>query len=82
MSSVVIKVVTSDHFPVQAAEYDPLLDDSVAFSRKMKKAGGDITLQVIPGMTHGFLNLVLSNNACHAASQTCLIAISKMFKDN
>ncbi|KAL5253883.1 hypothetical protein ACHWQZ_G013595 [Mnemiopsis leidyi] len=64
---------------VVAAEYDPLLDDAIAFCRNVKEAGGTVSLEVIPGMTHGFLNLVLSSKACSAAAQKCLVAVSKMF---
>ena len=66
-------------FSLQAAEYDPLLDDAIAFCRKVKEANGSVSLEIVPGMTHGFLNLVLSNQACAAAAQQCLVAVSRMF---
>ncbi|XP_063682103.1 uncharacterized protein LOC134816972 isoform X2 [Bolinopsis microptera] len=64
---------------VVSAEYDPLLDDSIAFCRKVKEAGGEVSLEIVPGMTHGFLNLVLSSKACADAGKLCLVAVSKMF---
>lgn len=38
-------------------EHDPCLDDSVMFARKLRLLGVLVTLDVLPGLPHGFLNL-------------------------
>eukprot|EP00116_Pleurobrachia_bachei_P013701 sb/3473963/ len=65
----------------KGAEYDPLLDDAVALCRKIKSCGGRVRLDVIPGMTHGFLNLVLSNATFAASAKQVLFAVKEMFGD-
>ncbi|KAJ9452394.1 hypothetical protein DIPPA_52145 [Diplonema papillatum] len=42
---------------IVAAELDPLLDDSVAFIRRLRALGHDAHLDVVDKMPHGFLNL-------------------------
>jgi len=62
-----------------AAELDPLLDDSVSFCHKLKSAGGKVKLKIVPGMTHGFLNLTLSSQLCSDASDECLKTLREIF---
>lgn len=66
---------------LKAAELDPLLDDSVSFCHKLKNAGGKVKLKVVPGMTHGFLNLTLSSQLCADASNGCLRTLQDMFME-
>jgi acetyl esterase/lipase len=35
---------------------DPCLDDCVMFAKKLRKLGVDVSLDVIDGLPHGFLN--------------------------
>ncbi|KRT83155.1 hydrolase [Oryctes borbonicus] len=44
---------------------DPCLDDCVMFGRKLKKIGHDVTLDVIDGLPHGFLNFSLVKSTKH-----------------
>lgn len=43
----------------QSLNMDPCLDDCVMFSKKLKKLGNEITLDILDGLPHGFLNLTL-----------------------
>ncbi|KAK2576142.1 hypothetical protein KPH14_007471 [Odynerus spinipes] len=40
-------------------ELDPCLDDCVMFARKLRLLGNPVTLDILPGLPHGFLNLTL-----------------------
>ena len=40
---------------IQAAEYDPLRDDSVEYARRLEAAGVPVELHVESGLVHGFL---------------------------
>uniref|UniRef100_A0A0N4ZII1 Hormone-sensitive lipase n=1 Tax=Parastrongyloides trichosuri TaxID=131310 RepID=A0A0N4ZII1_PARTI len=52
---------------------DPLLDDTVSFGRKVKKAGGQIKLvKLLDNLSHGFLNFTMVSPECKRGSDTCL----------
>lgn len=38
---------------------DPCLDDNVMFARKLKSLGNNVSLDILSGLPHGFLNLAL-----------------------
>lgn len=38
---------------------DPLVDDSVAMAKKLKVLGNSVGLNVLPGLSHGFLNMIM-----------------------
>lgn len=38
---------------------DPLVDDSVAMAKKLKGLGISVGLDVLAGLPHGFLNMIL-----------------------
>lgn len=42
---------------VLTAEYDPLVDDGLAYAERMREAGGDVTYSCYAGMIHGFFAL-------------------------
>lgn len=48
-------------FFLQSMEADPCLDDSVMFARKLRSLGVDVSLNILAGLPHGFLNLILVN---------------------
>lgn len=39
-------------------EMDPCLDDCVMFAKRLKAIENDVTLDVLAGLPHGFLNFV------------------------
>ncbi|MDA8108227.1 MAG: alpha/beta hydrolase [Betaproteobacteria bacterium] len=52
-----------------AAECDPLADDARAYAGALAGAGNDVSLEVFPGMIHGFFNMggmVRGARAAHA----------------
>lgn len=38
---------------------DPCLDDCVEFSKKLKRLGNNVTIDILDGLPHGFLNFSL-----------------------
>lgn len=42
---------------IAACEFDPLLDDSVAFARRLKALAVPVSLRLWPLLPHGFLSL-------------------------
>lgn len=43
----------------QTVQLDPCLDDCVMFGKRLKKLGHNVTLDVLEGLPHGFLNFSL-----------------------
>ncbi|CAJ0953908.1 unnamed protein product, partial [Mesorhabditis belari] len=55
---------------------DPLLDDTIAFARKLKDAGGKVaSLDLLPHVPHGFLNFTLMSPECRDGAKVCLTRI-------
>lgn len=38
---------------------DPCLDDCVMFAKRLKKLGKKVTMDILKGLPHGFLNLAV-----------------------
>ena len=49
----------TSEFLFQSAEFDPCLDDCVMFAKKLRKVGNKVTLDVVKGLPHGFLNFCM-----------------------
>jgi acetyl esterase len=45
------------HLYLNAAGLDPLLDDTLLFSRRLAETGVRHRLDIFPGVTHGFLRM-------------------------
>ncbi|KAF8354708.1 hosl-1 [Pristionchus pacificus] len=57
---------------------DPLLDDTIAFARKLRAAGGDVrSVDLIPSVPHGFLNFTLMSPECRDGAKLCLVRIKQ-----
>lgn len=52
---------------VQVAALDVLRDDGLALAERMRQANVDVTLDVIPGVLHGFMRLMGEVDAARAA---------------
>ncbi|XP_029666898.1 hormone-sensitive lipase [Formica exsecta] len=49
------------HIPplkILTVEFDPFLDDSVMFARKLRSLGNNVALDILPDLPHGFLNFL------------------------
>lgn len=59
-------------------ELDPCLDDSVMFARKLRSLGNSVSLDILPGLPHGFLNLALVSKEASEASALCVKRIQEL----
>ena len=69
---------------IVASEFDPLLDDSVVFIRKLRSMGLDATIDIAPKMPHGFLNLAYLGGGTDSISAVGLVVnhLSKALQGN
>ncbi|XP_054014133.1 hormone-sensitive lipase [Hylaeus anthracinus] len=59
-------------------ELDPCLDDSVMFARKLQLLGVLVTLDILPGLPHGFLNLSPMSKEASEGSDICVKKIKEL----
>lgn len=67
-----------DVFIFQACHFDPLLDDSVTFAKKLKKLNKPVTLKVYDSLPHGFLNFFDASSEARHATYGCLESIKSV----
>ncbi|EEB14239.1 Hormone-sensitive lipase, putative [Pediculus humanus corporis] len=61
-----------------SVQFDPCLDDCVMFAKKLKKLGITVTLDILEGLPHGFLNLCKINKEAESGSKFCLQRIKEL----
>lgn len=62
-----------------ACHFDPLLDDSVTFAKRLKQVGVPVTLDLLDSLPHGFLNFTVFSPECLAGSTLCYRRIQQLF---
>jgi len=65
---------------VITAGFDPLLDDCVAYSQRLRAAGVEVEYRCFDGMVHGFLTLGKMFAAAGEASKLAARALTKAFQ--
>ncbi|XP_060532409.1 hormone-sensitive lipase isoform X2 [Cylas formicarius] len=63
---------------ILTVELDPCLDDCVMFAKRLKRLGKDVTLDILQGLPHGFLNFSLISEDAHAGSKLCVQRIREL----
>ncbi|KAI4483684.1 hypothetical protein M0804_007944 [Polistes exclamans] len=61
-------------------ELDPCLDDCVMFARKLKMLGNLVTLDILSGLPHGFLNLAPISKEAYEGSEVCIKRILELLQ--
>ncbi|KAK6634055.1 hypothetical protein RUM44_004663 [Polyplax serrata] len=61
-----------------SVEFDPCLDDCVMFAKKLKRLGNTVTLDILSGLPHGFLNLSKINKDAEKGSKFCIERIKEL----
>ncbi|HEY8261539.1 MAG TPA: alpha/beta hydrolase [Methylosinus sp.] len=64
---------------VALAEFDPLLDEGLAYSQKLEAAGAPVTLRIYEGMTHDFLRMAALFPEAQAAHADIAAALAAAF---
>lgn len=59
-------------------QLDPCLDDSVMFARKLRLLDVVVTLDILPGLPHGFLNLTMVSKEASEGSDLCIKRIQEL----
>ncbi|XP_036332925.1 hormone-sensitive lipase [Rhagoletis pomonella] len=59
-------------------DMDPCLDDCVMFARKLKKLGRPVTLEILNGLPHGFLNFTMYSSEARDGSKRCIKSLEEL----
>ncbi|XP_058116245.1 hormone-sensitive lipase [Anopheles ziemanni] len=57
---------------------DPCLDDCVMFAKRLKSLNRSVSLDILPGLPHGFLNFATISKEAHEGSKLCVQRISEL----
>ncbi|XP_055855094.1 hormone-sensitive lipase [Episyrphus balteatus] len=62
-------------------DMDPCLDDCVMFAKKLKSLGRPISLDILKGLPHGFLNFTMLSGEAMDGSKHCIKCIKELLND-
>ncbi|KAL8612264.1 hypothetical protein ACOMHN_038176 [Nucella lapillus] len=68
------------HICLVACHLDPLLDDSVMFTRRLRSLGKTVELVLVDDLPHGFLNFSLASHDAKNASDLCMRKLRQLLK--
>lgn len=63
---------------VVTTNLDPCLDDCIMYAKKLKSVNDDVTLDVLSGLPHGFLNFTLLSKEAHEGNKLCIKRIKEL----
>ncbi|KAI8128841.1 Hormone-sensitive lipase [Lucilia cuprina] len=61
-------------------EMDPCLDDCVMFAKKLKRLNRPVTLDILKGLPHGFLNFTMLSNEAMEGSKICINLLKQLLE--
>uniref|UniRef100_A0A2M4BDB0 Putative hormone-sensitive lipase hsl n=1 Tax=Anopheles marajoara TaxID=58244 RepID=A0A2M4BDB0_9DIPT len=59
---------------------DPCLDDCVMFAKRLKSLNRPVSLDILPGLPHGFLNFATISKDAHEGSKLCVQRIAELLE--
>uniref|UniRef100_A0A182NRK8 Hormone-sensitive lipase n=1 Tax=Anopheles dirus TaxID=7168 RepID=A0A182NRK8_9DIPT len=59
---------------------DPCLDDCVMFAKRLKSLNRSVSLDILPGLPHGFLNFATISKEAHEGSKLCVQRITELLE--
>ncbi|KAG8186027.1 hypothetical protein JTE90_004447 [Oedothorax gibbosus] len=60
--------------------FDPCLDDSIAFAKRLRSLNRHVILDVLDGLPHGFLNFLPFSQEAHNGSNHCVRRLKEVMK--
>ncbi|GBM06893.1 Hormone-sensitive lipase [Araneus ventricosus] len=60
--------------------FDPCLDDSVAFTKRLRSLKRQVTIDFLDGLPHGFLNFLPFSQEAHNGSNLCVRRLKEAMK--
>uniref|UniRef100_A0A146KY97 Hormone-sensitive lipase n=2 Tax=Lygus hesperus TaxID=30085 RepID=A0A146KY97_LYGHE len=67
---------------ILTTEFDPFLDDCVELAKKLKRLGNVPTLDVLMGLSHGFLNFSQVSKEAAEGSSLCATRIKELLRSD
>ncbi|XP_053692316.1 hormone-sensitive lipase isoform X2 [Sabethes cyaneus] len=61
---------------------DPCLDDCVMFAKRLKNLNNPVSLDILPGLPHGFLNFASISKEAHEGSKMCVKRIAELLEQS
>ncbi|XP_068146798.1 hormone-sensitive lipase [Drosophila tropicalis] len=59
---------------------DPCLDDCVMFAKKLKRLERQVSLEILEGLPHGFLNFTMLSNEAMEGSKHCIRSLQTLLQ--
>ncbi|XP_062134093.1 hormone-sensitive lipase isoform X2 [Drosophila sulfurigaster albostrigata] len=59
---------------------DPCLDDCVMLAKKLKRLGRQVSLEILEGLPHGFLNFTMLSNEAMDGSKHCIKSLQALLQ--
>ncbi|KAM8713679.1 hypothetical protein ACLKA7_013925 [Drosophila subpalustris] len=59
---------------------DPCLDDCVMLAKKLKRLGRQVSLEILEGLPHGFLNFTMLSNEAMDGSKHCIKSLQTLLQ--
>jgi hormone-sensitive lipase len=63
---------------IMSVQMDPFLDDCVMFAKKLKNLGVAVSLDILDGLPHGFLNFSQLSKEARSGSNLCVKRIQEL----
>lgn len=63
---------------ILSVHMDPCLDDCVFFAKKLRKLGNSVSMDILDGLPHGFLNFALLSKEANEGSKVCMLRIAEL----
>jgi len=63
---------------VLSLDLDPFLDDCIEFSKRLRDLGNPVKLDVLSGLSHGFLNFSMLSKEAFEGSKLCICRINEL----
>ncbi|KAJ6634788.1 Hormone-sensitive lipase [Pseudolycoriella hygida] len=67
---------------ILSVDMDPCLDDCVMYAKRLKSLNNEISMDILSGLPHGFLNLVKLSKDAHEGNKVCIKRLKELLTTN